>query len=256
MIIAHLLHDLDTLKACSLTCRSWYVATVSHLHHTLSFKQDINDTARDKLRPLSALHELRLAPLIKEIQVDQSLGQYAWFVPRAFNRRDLRYFSTFSNVHTLRLRNLDIPRFLPDISRYFGHFSPTLQSITLYRPRCAPQQLSHFLSLFPNLDDIELRSPFIIDTGPGKLAPFSSPPPGLRGRLALCDFHQVEVLTHLVASFGGLRFRHINLRNAVTSAPVLLKACARTLETLRFSVADDIYSKLFCAGLQIQADGE
>jgi hypothetical protein len=36
MIIAQLIYDLPTLLSCSLTCCSWYLAAVPHLHTTLS----------------------------------------------------------------------------------------------------------------------------------------------------------------------------------------------------------------------------
>ena len=256
MIIAHVTSDLRALKAFSLTCRSWYIIAVPHLHHTLTLREDARYPARDKLEPLSKLSKLSLASLIKEIQVNQSADRYAWFVPREFSRCDLRNFSAFTNVHTLRLRNFDIFRFIPHINRYFGHLSPTLRSVTLYGPRCTPQQLSHFLSLFPNLDDIELRNPLMFDVGTTKHVPFSTPAPGLRGRLALYNFSQVEAWTQIIASCGGLQFHHIDLYKAVCSTPVLLEACAETLETIRFNTADGTYGKLFRAGLWIQADHE
>jgi len=257
MIIAHLSRDLHTLKVFSLTCRSWYITAVPHLHRTLTLRENVQNAAHDKLKPLSKLHELGLEPLVKEIKVDQlRIRDTLWFVPREFSRRNLRYFSTFSNVHTLRLRNFDIFRFIPHINRYFGHLSPTLRSVTLYGPRCTPQQLSHFLSLFPNLDDIELRNPLMFDVGTTKHVPFSTPAPGLRGRLALYNFSQVEAWTQIIASCGGLQFHHIDLYKAVCSTPVLLEACAETLETIRFNTADGTYGKLFRAGLWIQADHE
>jgi len=45
MIITHLIHDINALKTCSLICRSWYIATVPHLHlhlhHTLTLRDDM-----------------------------------------------------------------------------------------------------------------------------------------------------------------------------------------------------------------------
>lgn len=130
----------------------------------------------------------------------------SWFVPHEFSRHDLRYFSAFVNVRTLRLQNLEIYRFIPGVERYFGHFSPTLQSISLLEPRCTPRQLSYFLSLFSNLEDIEIErtgapNTTITDT---KFAPFSAPK--LQGRLALYDFGWVETWSHLITSCDGLRF--------------------------------------------------
>jgi len=151
-----LTRDLDALKACSLACHSWYIAVVPHLHHTLILRGKSAGKARSKLEPLSKLHKLGLMSLIKEIRVDPSFGLRHWFVPHAFSRRDLRHFSTFTNVQTLKLGDLKVHRFIPGIERYFEHFSPTLQSVVLYRLHCTPRQLSYFLSLFPNLDNIKI----------------------------------------------------------------------------------------------------
>ena len=46
MIIADVLLDTPTLKACSATCRSWYIATLPHLHHTLTLHQWTSDPVR------------------------------------------------------------------------------------------------------------------------------------------------------------------------------------------------------------------
>jgi hypothetical protein len=260
MIIAHLTRDLDTLKACSLTCHSWYIVAAAQLHHTLTLKREGPTFTRNtrtpssthgELKPLASLHELGLVPLVKAIRVEQWRTAGIWFVPQAFDDRDLRYFSAFAKVHTLRIQKLDINHFIPVVERYFGHFSPTLRSIMLDEPHSTPRQLSHFLSLFSNLDDIEIRQ---IDVSVPKmtipdteLVPFSAPK--LRGRLELHDFIWVKTWTDLIATCGGLRFRHIDLRRSGSCAPVLLKACAETLETLRFTVKGGSVRKWFCVGL-------
>ena len=248
MVIAHLTHDLDTLKACSLTCRSWYIVAVTHLHHTLLLRRNGPGVARSELRPLSKLHRLHLMPLVKEIRVKQFSRTSDWFVPHAFSRRDLRYFSAFANVQTLVLQGLRLDLFAPDIERYFGHFSQSLRSITLSMPRCTPRQLSHFLSLFPNLDDIEVRytRTFIPDTTipHGELVPFSTPK--LRGRLTLHFFRWVETWTRFIASCGRPQFRHVDLRGSANCAPFMLGACAETMETLRFNAGDGSVGERFC----------
>ena len=184
-------------------------------------------------------------PLVKEIRVEQWWGKAGWFVPRAFSHHDLRYFSALTNVHTLNIQRLKIYHFLPAVDRYFGHFSHTLRSITLFDPKCTPRQLSHFISLFPSLEDIRIdggdaSSPGITipDTA---LVPFSAPK--LQGRLTLHHFHWVETWTDLIALCGGLRFHHMDLRGSVSCAAILLKACAETLESLRFEMADSTVGK-------------
>jgi len=47
---------------------------------------------------------------------------------------------------------------------------------------------------------------------------------------------------HLIASCGGLRFRHIGFCGSESCAPVLLEACGETLVTLRF------YSTVYGSG--------
>ena len=250
MIITHITNDLDTLKAFSFTCRSWYIVAVPHLHHTLTLREDELGVTHGQLKRLSKLQRLGLTPLVKEIRVKQWCHTGGWFMPQAFSLRDLRYFSAFANVHTLRLQNTDIHRFTPGIERYFGHFSPTLQSIILYKPCCTPRQLSYFLSLFSNLDDVEIwggRQHVSTIAEPTNLVPSSTPK--LRGRLTLSDFHWTETWVHLAASWGGLRFRDMYLRMDVNCAPVLLEACAETLETLRFHARDSPVGKQLCMSL-------
>jgi len=251
MIVAHLTHHHYTLKMCSLTCRSWYIAATRHLHHTFTFTGIRPEIDRSRLEPLSKLHELGLIPLVKEIRVRRGAGGGPWFLPRAFSPIDLQYFSAFSNVHTLNVENMQIHRFIPGIERYFEHFSPTLRSVALYNPCCTPRQLSYFLSLFPNLDDIDIDqtdahvpNPTIPDT---ELVLFSAPK--LQGRLTLRDFRWVEPWTHLTSSCGDLRFRHMDLREVGGCAPVLLEACAETLETLRFNTRDGSVSECLWVGL-------
>ena len=247
MIVAHITHDLETLKAYSLTCRSWYIVALRHLHHTLTLRENEVGVTHGELKRLSRLQALGLLPLVREIRVKQWRHTGGWFVPQAFSLRDLRYFTAFANVHSLRLQNLDIHRFIPGIERYFEHFSPTLQSIMLFKPCCTPRQLSNFLSLFSNLEDVEIwggRPHVSITTESTDLDPFSAPK--LRGQLVLSDFHWAETWTHLVTSCGGLRFHHIYLRMGTSCSPALLEACAETLESLRFDVRDSSVGKWLC----------
>ena len=232
MIIAHLIFDRRALKACSLTCYSWYLVAVPHLHHTITFGGYKYGAAHSRLEPLSKLHELGIIPLVAEIQVWE--GVDPWFTPRGFSPRDLRYFSAFTNVQKLTLLSTSISSFIPEVERYFGQFSATLRSITLYKPYCTPRQLSYFLSLFSNLDNVEIRGivlPYYFAIPDTELVPISALK--LRGRLVLDSFHEVETWKDLITSHNSLRFRAMVLRNVGGCAAVLLGACSETLETLR-----------------------
>ena len=247
IIIAHLTHDVNALKACSLTCRSWHIVAVPHIQHTLILGRGVHPS---RLRPLRTLHALGLMHFVKEIRVEQWGSVNSWFVPQEFSPRDLQYFSSFANVHTLKLQNMEIDRFIAGIQRYFGHFSPTLRSITLYDPCCIPRRLTYFLSLFPNLDDVEiLRNSAPTSYGiipDAELVPFSAPK--LRGRLTLYDFGWIETWTYMITSYGGLRFRHMDLRGSTRCVPTLLEACADTLETLQLYTAYAPFSEWSCTG--------
>ena len=251
MIIAYLTRDLRTLKACSLICSSWYTAAVPHLHHTLTLTGAGRTINRSWLGPLSRLHKLGLLPLVREIRIDQGPGPCCWFLPRVLTR----HFSALANIHTLKLENVEIYSFIPNLEHYFGHFSPTLRSIALYNPYCSPRQLSHFLSLFPNLDDIDIRG--IVHPLPDTPIPdtelglFSAPKP--RGRLVLYRYSWVETWTHLITSCGGLRFRHMDLEGSPGCACLLLEACAETLETLRLDAKDGSLSKQSCMYLSMDS---
>jgi len=216
-----------------LTCRSWYLVALPHIHHTITLTDKGFGTARCKLKPLPRLHELGLIPLLKEIRVLQST--VGWFAPEAFNPVNLFHFSTFANVHTLKIHGLDMDGFMPGIKRYFHQFSPTLRSVSLYYPTCsAPRHLSCFLSLFPNLDDVEIRQlvTFNSPIPDAELAPFFAPK--LAGQLILQDFNSTEAWTHLISISGGLRFRVMVLVQVGPCASTVLEACAGTLERLRF----------------------
>jgi len=110
IIIAYLTCDTPSLRACSLTCYSWYIAAVPHLHYNLFVS---NDLCRRRFRwpnPLLYIHRLGLLPLVKT------------FFFRGDNRRDafsskrvncciLRQISTLTNVWRLMIDYLDIPSF-------------------------------------------------------------------------------------------------------------------------------------------------
>ena len=248
MIIAHLTHDIPTLKTCTLTCRSLSIAAAPHLYRILTLTGGRPEIDRSRLEPLSKLHELGLMPFVREIRVKQGKGSSSWLVPQAFSHLDLRHFSAFANVHTLKIQNMEVYRFIPDIERYFEHFSPTLRSITLYNPCCTSRQLSYFLSIFSNLDDINISHATVVPNTIvpyTELVPFSTPK--LQGSLTLYMFQWIDTWTRLRASSGSLRFRHMDIRRSLSCERVLFESCAKTLETLRLYVNDRSAGEWFCA---------
>ena len=255
MIVAYLIHNRKALKACSLTCRTLYLAAVPHLHHTITLRWRGRGFTHSQLRPLSKLHGLGLIPFVKELRVERARNRRPWFVPRAFSDRDLHYFSAFTNVQTLKVQDLQIHCFIPEIKRYFKHFSPTLRSITLYSPRCTPRQLSYFLSIFSNLDNIKITwfstpDATISNT---EIVPLSTQRP--RGKLVLQAFYPDEACTYLTSC--GPRFCYMDLRGVGNWAPILLETCVETLETLRlYTINSSVSNWLNWVHLRIRTNGE
>ena len=128
---------------------------------------------------------------------------------------------------------LHVSVFMSDIRRCFGHFSPTLRFLALKEPKGSCYQILYFIGLFPNLQDLKLNYhlPTIEQesTAGAILIPLSIPP--LRGRLMLTCFAREKLVKDMIAIFGGLRFRHMDLFR-VKCVQLLLDACAETLETL------------------------
>jgi len=257
MIIVHLIYDTHSLLACSLTCYSWYIVTVPHLHHTLitqthsSWELGINKPKWPK--PLQNMHRLGLLPLVKKVHITGahilepgilSREQFSWYT--------LRYFTALTNVRELGIDHLDIPSFIPRIDRYFGHFSSTLHSLALREPRGSRRQIIYFIGMFKHLEDLKLLYDKVDSQGEPADDPTLVPSfiPPLRGRLTVTCFTRVGILRDMIDLFGGMRFRHMSLVSVV-GMRLLLGACAETLETLRLHLNDPRGKELSLSGLQV-----
>jgi hypothetical protein len=256
MIIAHLIYDTRSLRACSLTCYSWYIASVPHLHHTLTTRPRRWYGTRGWPEPLQDASELGLLPLVKKFKHYGTDHMNPGFSPKRFNRRLLRQFSALTNVQELAIDDLDIPGSMPMLQRYFGHFLPTVRSLALKGPFGSRRQILYFVGLFEHLEDLTLIVG-TYDSGKGEQAddltlvpPFAPP---LRGRLAIHSFAMVGLLEDMIRLFGGIRFRHMHLID-VDETPLLLGACAGTLETLRLHLGDYHREYLYPKGMRVPAN--
>ena len=246
VIVSYFTYD-STLLAYSMTCFSWYIAAVPHLHHSLTTDNGDrfpSDRRYTWPRPLRKSYQLGLLPLIKRFRI--RLGDYllflssdhAEFTPKWLGWRTMRYFSALTNLQDLGIDCLEIPMFMPTIRQCFGHFSPTLRFLTLKEPRGSCRQILYFIGLLPNLQDLKLNYHIPLEgldeqetAADATLVPLSIPP--LRGRLTLTGFTREKLMKDMADLFGGLRFRHMDLLG-VKGVRFLLDACTETLDTLRF----------------------
>jgi len=116
-IIAHLIYDRRSLLGCSLTCCSWYIAAVPHLHHTLNLGTDyLHLPSKYKWpKPLHRMHKLGLLPLVKKLHIHQNSRGFGGLSQNKLRRRTLHQFSTLSNLRELYIDYLNIPKFMPKI---------------------------------------------------------------------------------------------------------------------------------------------
>ena len=112
MIVTHLRYSMPSLRACTLTCRSWYIAAVPHIHHNLFID---NSWDRNFHWPniLQQKYALGVLPFVKTLWV-RGVGAPA-FSPMWFDTDILRQFSALSNLRRLMIDHLDIPSFMPQI---------------------------------------------------------------------------------------------------------------------------------------------
>ena len=263
MIIGHLFYDPFSLRACSFTCYSWYIAAVRHLHSSLvtpTYRKDGNRKLwwHDSFR---SMHKLGLLPLVRKLRIrgtQQHPDQFGptTFSPKLFDCRILRQFSSLTNVQELGIDFLDIPSFMPlKFRRYFGHFLPTLRSLALREPKGSRRQIIFFIGLFQHLEDLRFRYKSFVPqeepTDDPTLVPLFIPP--LRGRLTLSCFTRVGILEDMINLFGGIRFRHMDL-SAVNGVRLLLDASAKTLETLRLYPNGRWCKEARLKGVQVSTD--
>jgi len=228
IIVAYLVDDNRSLRACTMTGRSWYIAAVPHLHRTLTVSN--RSSYRKDRWPNSIMHMymLGLLPLVKEFRFYGSA-----FSPKLFSHSILRKFSALTNVQDLEIQNLEIPKFMPKIQRYFRNFSPTVRSLILKSPQGSCRQVIYFIGLFEHLQDLEISyhssDPLGGPADDPTLIPAFVPP--LQGRLGMKRIHGASLLKDMVDLFGGLRFDFIHLYD-VEGMSLLLEACAETLEVV------------------------
>ena len=192
MVIAHLIHDRRGLLSCSLTCHSWYTASAPYIHHTLVV-QTVSRCDRPRLvwpKPLQEATKLGLLPLVKKFRIRVGFSDTATFSLKRFNWGTLRQFSALTNVQELAIDYLDIPSFMPKTRQYFGHFSPTVRSLALRKPKGTSRQIIFFIGLFQHLEDLKLLYDAIDPqeelTDNRALVPSFIPP--LSGRLTITSF--------------------------------------------------------------------
>lgn len=235
-IIDHL-HDRPAdLKACCLVSKNWKARSQSHIFHRVRWTTETVLGWCKHIPPRSdgpaGFAKVLLVSSLLELE---RLGPIR------------NYFTSFGNVTSLTLRDLDFDDSLFDhrqIPVYFGHLRPRLTALTLISASGSCGKLLSFASYFPHVSSLTVSSP-------GELVP-PDPVIGLRfrplgGTLFLrgylnrhTDF--IKLLSHAPPpQYHTLRLEHWG-KIRVEDFDSLLRSCSERLETLDVSACKGWYS--------------
>ena len=163
--IVDMIHDHQTLNACSLTCKpllysvrrltysEFYVTPRAQRFFTeeKSISQMIWNRQNAHLYFLSYMGKRGLLQYVRHIHI---------CLPRTFTPENLlphlHHFQTLNRVHTLTIRHYDAVRWANDYKACFAHFYPTLTSLSLWYPSGPLPLLLQFAQQFPNLEFLSL----------------------------------------------------------------------------------------------------
>lgn len=231
-IIDMLVADKESLLSCSLVSTGW----IDRCHHHLF--------ANLKLQSLSDLQLWFRTGLGKSNHHVRSLAlaqndELAWIVPDTL-AAILNHFTSFHNVKSLTLTNLDFTLFDEhSLLRFFGHFSDHLTSLSIERSRVNPDMLRFFVCMFRGLDNLKLDG---LEMGKAAIS-FSSPTiaPRFRGKLTLLNIKSNG--TSATAPFVDpplpMAFKDVCVENCRFESPKSLKglfvACKETVRTIKVS---------------------
>jgi len=247
MIAAYSTYDKRSLRACTLTCYSWYIAVTPLLHQTLICP--IYSPHKDSFRrPSLPFREevFGLAPLVKTLWFrGNSTNRVALSLAWPHSCHILLPLYQFTRVNQLRIDYLDIPSFLPYILGYPTYFLPAVRSLALKEPKGTRREIIYFIGLFQHLQDLKLlysenghqEEP----AGDLTLTPHFVPP--LQGSLTMRHSTGVGLLKDMLDLFGDFRFRRMDLFK-VDGTGLLLGACAKTLESVTLDPSDPIGEQL------------
>ena len=245
-ILGYLSDDLPTLKACSLTSkamvcsarpliRNWLflASTQNRRSSTRSLKALLKRSKGrcDIFERLGATHRQGLLRYTQHLVIRMGCLPHT---PRPLHPYVL-YLRTIKNIRTLTVEALDIPTFMPTFDEYFGTFAKSLRSLDIGHTWDSESQLLWFISNFPSLEDLSIRSRYIVRSYPGTSPPAPRTSPPFRGHLGLSHVMGSPSFCEALAKFpGGLNFTSLELTGCEEPAAIIT-ACRLTLKTILYT---------------------
>ena len=251
-IVLMLRNDLNSLKACSLTCKAMFISTRRLIHSKICLSWEQNWevlTLREKQRYIRGDRQGIAVKVLSGIAAHGLLpyGRRLFInLNRNFTPANLQpfnnHFQRFDQIQELRIYWLHTQGFLEQFGTFFANFVPTVRSLHLDTPTGATRDILDFICRFPHLDDLTFRmssdDPHDWRTWKSASLPIVKKMPPFRGRLKLHGIGDWRgyILQQLVSLPGKRCFRFIDFSNCTSEAEQpIIDGCSNTIETLSTS---------------------
>ena len=245
-ILGYLLHDLDTLTACSLTCKRLFGATRPLIHQRLvclglRTEHSIPGQPLFSLKgdpgPFEGLIDADRSGVLPYTRHLTLKARYQFYSPR-FHPGDtqeyLPHFRSITKLHSLTLGTFYLPPFTPVFNEHFGMFANTLRYLDIRDTECPTPELLYIICQFPLLEDLAIVFPAREDTAhPGHTVPAITQSPPLRGKLLVSNVHSKKFFDSLAALPGGLNFSSLEF-SWCKNQEAVVEACNRTATSVSY----------------------
>jgi len=241
-VLGYLLDDLDTLKACSLTCKFLFDATRPLIHRRLVCLGSIK--VHSKLKRSLLGSRKRVPGVFEGLIGVLPHTRHLTFKPNYTNSHRLLipghlqeyipHLHLITKLHTLTLDTFHVSPFIPVFNERFGTFANTLRHLNIQRARATARELMYIICQFPLLEDLTISCPAGQDDAhPGDGVPVVARSPPLQGKLTLMRTGSMKLSEGLAALPQGLNFRSLELYWAKHLSPIVA-ACSHTATSVSY----------------------
>ena len=241
--------NLESLKACSLTCKAMFVAARRLIHRKIFLTWEQNWdvlTLRERQRYVRGERRGLTIKMISTTTARGLLphGRHLFIDFREdFTPANLQpfndHFQRYERIQDLTIFWFHPGDFLEQFDTFFANFVPTLRSLHLKTPKGNTRDILDFVCRFPHLDNLTIGtvheySPNLTtwETAP---LPVVKKVPSFRGRLKLYGIYgrHHNLLQQLISLPGKRRFRFIHFWGyPAEMGQHIVDACGDTIETL------------------------
>ena len=242
----YLSEDLPALKACSLTCK----IMLSSVRPLIGSWLCLSPARKRKSKCRSAKSLLKrskrgLGDLERLVDMDhRGLLPHTHHLVLKMGGLSLTpqslqpytpYFISINDLQTLAIDGLDVTAFVPVFNSCLGMFTRSLRSLDIRHIWDSDRQLLWFISQFPLLEDLSIRSCYALYFFLGPSPPLIRTSPPFRGHLNLSLIMDSQSLCEALAQFpGGLNFTSLELKGCGKPAAVIA-ACQFSLKSVSYT---------------------